>query len=182
MSDFDSNPYLAALLGAGIVSNNQAYYHQQTINQRQEDIIRSFCPSDEFLLQSISSMMLVDEIDAAEQFLNNKFAKEVVFIARNQRPSTLSLDQILDEVREKYNKYYSKIGRTMPVNLSSLNADTLCKLTNSKELKALSKSEEEQMRNAVQEKQRHSKRKLLLFLLICIALIIIITTIGILTA
>lgn len=76
----------------------------------------------------MSIQMLLGDIDGAQKFLDETFAREVVFRARNQQLSPLRLDQKLDKVREKHLRFYQKIGRQMPDRLLYLKADELCRL------------------------------------------------------
>ena len=84
--------------------------------------------TEEVLSAEVAKFLLNKDQKGAYEYLNSHLNEEIVYAAQNQNNYIYSLETILKKRKDKYNKFYTKIGMPMPENIANLSADELCKI------------------------------------------------------
>lgn len=84
--------------------------------------------SDKELAAKIGHYILIGNLTAAFEFLNDSLRGEIVHDCQNQTNFKIHLSQLIDERREKYRPFYEKIGHEIPASLNRITAEEVCAL------------------------------------------------------
>ncbi len=109
-----------------VTEDNSIAHHLDTKREEQELHLRHIT-TDEILLQGIAKFVLANQSNKAFEWLNRSILLEMEGEAKRQTPNTLPLKDTLNNIRQKYTRYYTSLGREMPQEIWRLTAQQLCK-------------------------------------------------------